>query len=148
MPLLDVKNISISFGGLLAVSDFTFHVDKGEIVSIIGPNGAGKTTVFNMLTGVYKPNSGNICFDGVECGGLTSQEIVKLGIARTFQNIRLFKDMRVIENVIVGMHINEKYGFFDMLFRTRKFRRFELESAERAREIIEMVGLQRFFCRN
>ncbi len=141
MPLLDVNNISISFGGLAAVSGFSFHVEEGEIVSIIGPNGAGKTTVFNMLTGVYKPDAGSIKFDGVECNGLAPQEIVKLGIARTFQNIRLYKDMRVIENVIVGMHINQKYGFFDMLLRTKKFRTCEYESAKRAQQILEMVGL-------
>ena len=106
MALLEVKGITKIFGGLVAVENVEFKVNQGEIVSIIGPNGAGKTTIFNMLTGVYKVNDGTIEFEGKEIQNKAPREIVKAGIARTFQNIRLFPTMRVIENVLVGEHIN------------------------------------------
>ncbi|MBF4693133.1 ABC transporter ATP-binding protein [Fusibacter ferrireducens] len=139
--LLEVQNLSISFGGLKAVDEVTFKVHEGEIVSIIGPNGAGKTTIFNLLTGIYKSDSGKVVFDGEEIQNRTPQEIVKAGIARTFQNIRLFKEMRVIENVLTGMHINTDYNFVDLLFRTKKFRTIEKEKTLKAIEILDSIGL-------
>ena len=122
MALLEVKGITKIFGGLVAVENVEFKVNQGEIVSIIGPNGAGKTTIFNMLTGVYKVNDGTIEFEGKEIQNKAPREIVKAGIARTFQNIRLFPTMRVIENVLVGEHINTEYSFFDLMFKTRKYK--------------------------
>lgn len=102
--LLDVKDLSISFGGLHAVDDFNISIKKGQLYGLIGPNGAGKTTVFNLLTGVYKPDEGKILLDGVDITGKNTIEINKEGIARTFQNIRLFKDLSVLDNVKVGLH--------------------------------------------
>ncbi|MCT4563197.1 MAG: ABC transporter ATP-binding protein [Maledivibacter sp.] len=142
MALLEVKNVSKHFGGLVAVDKVSFEVNQGEIISIIGPNGAGKTTLFNMLTGVYTVTEGEIIFDGKPIQNHTPQEIVKAGIARTFQNIRLFSDMRVIENVLVGMHINTNYNFLDILFRSKKFRNSEIEKHEKAIEILDSIGLK------
>ncbi|SKC84873.1 ABC transporter ATP-binding protein [Maledivibacter halophilus] len=142
MALLEVKGLSKHFGGLVAVDGVSFEVNQGEIISIIGPNGAGKTTLFNMLTGVYTVTDGEIVFDGNPIQNQPPQEIVKAGIARTFQNIRLFSDMRVIENVLVGMHINTNYNFLDILFRTKKFRGKEVEKHEKAIEILDSIGLK------
>lgn len=141
-PLLVVENLCMNFGGLKAVDGVNFKVNKGEIVSIIGPNGAGKTTIFNLLTGIYTCVSGKIVFDGQEIQKSTPQEIVKAGIARTFQNIRLFKEMRVIENVLIGTHTNTHYSFFDLVFRTKKFKKIEAEKAEKAIEILDSIGLK------
>ena len=104
MALLEVKNLSISFGGLKAVDNFHINIEKGQLYGLIGPNGAGKTTIFNLLTGVYKPNAGSIVLDDVNITGKSTIEINQAGIARTFQNIRLFKDMPVLDNVKVGLH--------------------------------------------
>ena len=141
MSFLEVNNISMHFGGLAAVEDVSFHVDKGEIVSLIGPNGAGKTTVFNMLTGVYEITGGEMSFEGNDLKSLIPQDIVKLGISRTFQNLRLFPQMRVIENVLVNTHIHTKYNFFDSLFRTKKFRDEEAEYEAKAIRILNSIGL-------
>lgn len=141
-PLLEVKDLCISFGGLKAVDTVNFNVNKGEIVSIIGPNGAGKTTIFNLLTGIYTCDSGKIIFDNKEIQASTPQEIVKAGIARTFQNIRLFKEMRVIENVLTGMHINTDYNFIDLLFRTKKYKKIEAEKTQNAIDILDSIGLK------
>ena len=138
---LEVKNISMHFGGLAAVEDVTFHVDKGEIVSLIGPNGAGKTTVFNMLTGVYEITGGEMFFEGQKLNSLTPQEIVKLGISRTFQNLRLFPQMRVIENVLVGTHIHTKYSFFESLFRVGRFKEEEAKLEAKAVSILNSIGM-------
>lgn len=143
MALLEAKDISMQFGGLCAVDNVSFHVEKGEIVSLIGPNGAGKTTVFNMLTGVYIITNGSIKFEDQEISTLTPQEIVDRGISRTFQNLRLFPKMRVIENVLVGTHIRTKYGFWDSLFRTPRFRREEAEKTVRAIEILDSIGMRK-----
>lgn len=143
MTLLDVNNISIHFGGLKAVDSVSFHVDENEIVSIIGPNGAGKTTIFNIITGLYSTEEGEAIFLGQDILKEKSpQEIVKMGISRTFQTIRLFKNMRVIENVLVGTHINTEYGLVDAFFRTKKYHSQEKEHAERAITILEAVGLK------
>ncbi len=141
-PLLDIKDISISFGGISAVENVSLNISKNEIVSLIGPNGAGKTTVFNILTGVYLPDSGEIYFKGERIDRKSPQTIVKKGISRTFQNIRLFKDMQVIENVLVGTHTRTHYSLFDSTFRTRKFRKEEDEKVYKAIEILKILGLE------
>jgi len=141
MDLLEVKNISLSFGGLKAVDDVSLKVNKGEIVSIIGPNGAGKTTIFNILTGIYKIDAGEIYFEKNTVHTLTPNEIVKLGIARTFQNIRLFRNMRVIENVLIGSHIISPYGFVHTILRTRRFRESERENTINSMRLLRDVGL-------
>ena len=141
MSFLEVKEITMQFGGLTAVSQASFHVDKGEIVSLIGPNGAGKTTVFNMLTGVYHITSGEMTFEGKDLTVMTPQEVVKAGISRTFQNLRLFPKMRVVENVMVGTHIHTKYNLFDSLFRTPRFRKEEAEIEAKAVRLLKSIGL-------
>ena len=141
MALLEVKGITKVFGGLVAVEKVEFKVNEGEIVSIIGPNGAGKTTIFNMLTGVYKVNDGTIEFEGKEIQNRQPRDIVKAGIARTFQNIRLFPTMRVIENVLVGEHIHVNYNFLDLLFKTKKYREEEKKAAENAIARLESLEL-------
>jgi branched-chain amino acid transport system ATP-binding protein len=141
MSYLQVTGITKQFGGLMAVDDFSFTVDRHEIVSIIGPNGAGKTTVFNMLTGVYQIEAGEIIFEGNPIHNLIPQKIVEAGISRTFQNIRLFGNLRVIENVLIGTHIHTKYNFFDSLFRTPRYRREEAELTVKAARILESIGL-------
>ena len=141
MALLEVKGITKVFGGLVAVEKVEFKVNEGEIVSIIGPNGAGKTTIFNMLTGVYKVNDGTIEFEGKEIQNRQPRDIVKAGIARTFQNIRLFPTMRVIENVLVGEHIHVNYNFLDLLFKTKKYREEDKKAAENAIALLESLEL-------
>jgi branched-chain amino acid transport system ATP-binding protein len=141
MSLLEINNVSLSFGGLKAVDSVTLHVDQGEIVSLIGPNGAGKTTVFNILTGIYKVEAGEIFFEGKAIQNKIPQDIVKAGIARTFQNIRLFRNMRVIENVLIGSHIMESYSFFHAVFRTRRFRESERKNTLKAVRLLHDVGL-------
>lgn len=141
MAYLEAHNIAIHFGGLTAVDHLDFKVKKGQVVSIIGPNGAGKTTIFNMLSGVYKPSDGEIYFEGKRIDGNTPVQIVGAGIARTFQNIRLFPDMRVIENVLVGTHIRTSYRFTDGLFRTKRFRKEEGAKKRYAAKLLAEVGL-------
>ena len=121
MNLLDVTHLSISFGGLKAVDDFNIQIKKGELYGLIGPNGAGKTTVFNLLTGVYKPGAGSIVLDGTNITGKHTVEINKAGIARTFQNIRLFKKMTVIENVKAAMLEELTYNMPQAIFRTKAY---------------------------
>ena len=123
MALLQTTNVVKRFGGLTAVNKMTFSVDAGKIVSIIGPNGAGKTTFFNSLTGIYKPEEGQILFKDNSLIGLRPDQVAATGIARTFQNIRLFGSMTVIENILVGMHIQLKQGAVDTLFRSKKLDR-------------------------
>ena len=142
MAYLEVKNLSKHFGGLTAVNGVSFEVNKGEIISIIGPNGAGKTTLFNMLTGVYTVTEGEIILNGNNIHNKDPQEIVEAGIARTFQNIRLFPNLRVIENVLLGMHTNTNYNFVDLLFRSKKFKNIEIEKHKRAIEILDSIGLK------
>ena len=141
MPMLETKNISISFGGLKAVDSVNLHVNEGEIVSLIGPNGAGKTTIFNILTGIYRIDTGEIFYQGKAIHGMIPQDIVKIGIARTFQNIRLFRNMRVIENVLIGSHIIAPYNFWHTVFRTRRFRESERETMVKAMQLLRDVGL-------
>ena len=127
MALLEVKNLGISFGGLRAVDEFSITIEKGQLYGLIGPNGAGKTTIFNMLTGVYKPTDGTIVLDGKNITGKNTIEINRAGIARTFQNIRLFKDMTVLDNVKVALHNHYKYSTFTGVFRLPRY--FKLEKA-------------------
>lgn len=141
MAYLQVNGITKRFGGIVAVDKVSFEVNQGEIVSIIGPNGAGKTTIFNMLTGVYTIDEGEIIFDGKAIHNHKPQEVVKAGISRTFQNIRLFQDLRVVENVLVGTHIKTKYSFFDSVLRTRRFRKEEDEKVLTAIRILKSIGL-------
>ena len=117
MALLEVKNLCISFGGLKAVDDFSVSIEKGQLYGLIGPNGAGKTTVFNLLTGVYKPDKGSIVLDGKNITGRKTTEINQDGIARTFQNIRLFKELSVLDNVKAGLHNHYKYSTVTGIFR-------------------------------
>lgn len=122
MPVLEVKNITKKFGGLTAVSEVSFKIEPNEIYALIGPNGAGKTTVFNMITGVYQVTSGDIAFEGESICGIKPHKIVKKGIARTYQNIRLFKKMTAVENVMTGFHCRTKAGLFNIIFNRKKMR--------------------------
>ncbi len=141
MALLDVQNLCISFGGLRAVDDFEIHIEKGQLYGLIGPNGAGKTTVFNLLTGVYRHNEGFIRLDGTDITVMKTIEINKAGIARTFQNIRLFKGMSVLDNVKVGLHNHYRYSSLAGIFRTPAYRRVEKEMDARAMELLEVFDL-------
>ena len=139
--LLKVENLSIAFGGLKAVSDFSLRIRRHELYGLIGPNGAGKTTIFNLLTGVYKPDTGSILLDGKNIAGKKTIEINLDGIARTFQNIRLFHNLSVLDNVKVGLHEHFKYPTIDGIFRTPRFRRVEKEMDEKAMEILKVFDL-------
>ncbi|MDO4266570.1 MAG: ABC transporter ATP-binding protein [Eubacteriales bacterium] len=139
--MLSVENLSISFGGLKAVSDFRLKIRKNELYGLIGPNGAGKTTVFNLLTGVYKPDTGSIVLDGQNITGKHTIEINHAGIARTFQNIRLFSNLTVLDNVKAGLHQHFRYGTLDGIFRTPKFYKTEKAMNEKAMEILRVFAL-------
>lgn len=142
MALLEVKNLGISFGGLRAVDGFNLNIEKGQLYGLIGPNGAGKTTIFNLLTGVYKPTDGSFMFAGEELAGKSAIEINKKGIARTFQNIRLFDNMSVLDNVKVGLHNSESTSLFDCVFRTPRYGREEKNVTEKAMELLDVFGLK------
>ena len=139
--MLDVKNLSIEFGGLKAVSDFNLTINEKEIVGLIGPNGAGKTTVFNMLTGVYNPTQGTISYLGEKIQGLKPYNITKKKIARTFQNIRLFSSLTVLDNVKVSFNYRIEYSLFDSIFRTPKFKKAEAEITARSIELLKVFSL-------
>ncbi|MCX6395375.1 MAG: ABC transporter ATP-binding protein [Propionibacteriales bacterium] len=139
--LLEVDDVTIKFGGLTALDQVSFTINEGEILGLIGPNGAGKTTCFNVMTGVYQATSGQVRFDGTPLTRMKRHKITRLGIARTFQNIRLFKSMTVLENVMVGADTHSKVGFFDALFRTPRHRRTEGAALERAKELLDIVGI-------
>jgi branched-chain amino acid transport system ATP-binding protein len=141
-PILSAASVSKAFGGLVAVDDVTFAIPARSIVSIIGPNGAGKTTFFNMLTGLYKPTRGHVVFDGRDITGKRPDVITSLGVARTFQNIRLFATMSALENVLVGQHSHMKATLFGSILRTPRVRREEREVREKAREMLAYVGLR------
>ena len=143
MALLEAKNLTISFGGLRAVDDFNISIEKGQLYGLIGPNGAGKTTIFNLLTGVYKPDEGIITLDGKNITGKSTIEINKEGIARTFQNIRLFKDLSVIDNVKVGLHNHHPYSAFTGIFRLPKFFKEEKKMTEEAMELLRVFDLDK-----
>lgn len=142
MALLEVTNLGISFGGLQAVAAFDMTIEKGHLYGLIGPNGAGKTTAFNMLTGMYVPSEGNIRLDGVDITGKSPEFICKSGIARTFQNIRLFKAMTVLDNVKVGMHNRIEYGVWHGIIRDRVFREKEHDMNKKAMGLLKVFGLE------
>jgi branched-chain amino acid transport system ATP-binding protein len=139
--LLEIDSLRKEFGGLIAVNDVDFTIARGTIVSLIGPNGAGKTTFFNMITGVYKPTSGHVVFDGVDVSGRPPHQITERGIGRTFQNIRLFKEMTALENVLVGMHSRLRGGIIQSILRTPGVRREERDARERANELLALCSL-------
>jgi len=141
VELLKADHITMQFGGLTAVKDFNLSLNQGEIVALIGPNGAGKTTAFNMITGVYRPTQGEIDYNGKNITGLRPDQITALGIARTFQNIRLFKDLSVFENVLIANHLHLKSNFLEATFRLPRYRREEREMRETSLNLLEKVGL-------
>jgi branched-chain amino acid transport system ATP-binding protein len=141
--LLVVEQVRKEFGGLTAVNDLDFSIPERSIVSLIGPNGAGKTTFFNMLTGVYRATEGRIIFDGVDVTDKPPHAITKLGVGRTFQNIRLFPQMTALENVLVGMHSRLKGGILGSIFGTPRVRREEREARDKARELLTYSGLKK-----
>lgn len=145
MAMLDVKNLSISFGGLKAVDDFSITIEKGQLYGLIGPNGAGKTTIFNLLTGVYKPDGGRILLDGKDITGHKAIQINQAGIARTFQNIRLFKELSVLGNVKVGLHNHHKYSTLSGILRLPSYYKVEKEMDERAMELLKVFDLDKEF---
>jgi branched-chain amino acid transport system ATP-binding protein len=140
--LLQAVQVRKEFGGLVAVNDVDFSIPRGSIVSLIGPNGAGKTTFFNILTGVYKPTSGEVVFDGRDITAMSPHQITPLGMARTFQNIRLFHNMTTLENVLVAMHTRIKGGIWASILRTRRLKQEEAEAEARARELLLYAGLR------
>ena len=141
MAMLDVKNLGISFGGLKAVDNFSVTIEKGELYGLIGPNGAGKTTVFNLLTGVYKPDMGSIHLDGKNITGRKTIEINQDGIARTFQNIRLFKELSVLDNVKAGLQNHHPYSTIEGIFRLPRYYKVEREMNDRAMELLKVFDL-------
>ncbi|MCQ2508640.1 MAG: ABC transporter ATP-binding protein [Dorea sp.] len=143
MAVLEVKNLGISFGGLRAVNGVNMTIEKGELYGLIGPNGAGKTTFFNLITGVYKPSEGIVKLDGTDITGKSTIDINRAGIARTFQNIRLFKELPVIDNVKVGLHNNHPYSTFEGIFRMPKYRKVEKEIEEKAMELLKVFDLDK-----
>jgi len=138
---LEVQNVTKRFGGLIAVNDVAMSVQPREIFSVIGPNGAGKTTFFNLLTGIYKPDTGQVVLDGEAITGLSPDKVVAKGIGRTFQNIRLFGAMTVLENVMVARHRHTHTSYLDAIFHTPRFHREEKKSKERATQLLEYMGL-------
>ncbi len=141
MAMLEVKNLGISFGGLKAVDDFNITIEKGELYGLIGPNGAGKTTVFNLLTGVYRPDHGSIHLDGAAITGKKTIEINQAGIARTFQNIRLFKELSVLDNVKAGLHNHFRYSTLEGILRLPRYFKVEKEMNARALELLKVFDL-------
>ena len=141
--LLELHNVTMNFGGVTALAEVSLHVMAGEILAVIGPNGAGKTTVFNIVTGVFEPTEGDILFDGRSIVGKKRYQITQAGIARTFQNIRLFPDMSAIENVMVGADSRHRASVPGAIVRTPRMRREEKESRERAHELLEFMGIGR-----
>ncbi len=142
MALLELKNISKRFGGLQALSRVTMNIDEGAIASLIGPNGAGKTTLFNTLTGLYRPDEGEIFFQNRSLLGLKPEKITSAGISRTFQNIRLFSHMSVLENILVGRHARLQTNLADILIRSKRFHTQENAARQKAQELIELTGLR------
>ena len=142
--MLKVDNVTKKFGGVVAIKDVSFEVKQGEIFALVGPNGAGKTTLFNIITGAIKPTSGKVYFKDEEITGLSPVKIVQKGVARTFQNIRLFDSMSVLENVLIGFHNHIEYNFFESLFRFPKFFKEEKKYKELAIEILKFLGIEEY----
>lgn len=142
MPLLEAKGLTMEFGGLLAVDDFEISIDEDELVGLIGPNGAGKTTIFNMLTGVYKPTKGSIFINDTDALGKTPYQIVRIGGARTFQNIRLFKDLSVIDNIKIAYHNEINYNILNGVFRTKKYWEEEKRAYDESIEFLKIFNME------
>ena len=142
LPVLDVRNLGIDFGGLTAVDSFNISIGPTEIAGLIGPNGAGKTTIFNLLTSVYQPTRGSILINGIDTKGMTTHKVNKLGIARTFQNIRLFSEMTALDNVKVGMHNQIKCSFLASVLHLPSYKRAEQKADEKALELLDFMGLK------
>lgn len=142
MTLLGIKELSKHFGGLVAVDAVNLEIEKGQIVSVIGPNGAGKTTFFNMISGLYTPDGGDILFEGKKINKLTPEKVAGLRISRTFQNIRLFPEMLTVENIMVGMNINISYKITDVIFKTKRLKIEEEKAYTEALKLLEYVGLK------
>jgi len=141
-PILEVKAITMRFGGLTAVDNFNLSINKSDLVGVIGPNGAGKTTIFNMITGIYEPTEGDIHLNGKSISGERPAFITQQGIARTFQNIRLFKDLSVLDNIRLAGHFRADYGLFASIFRTKKYHSEEKRIKEESIEFLKIFGLQ------
>lgn len=141
-PILECRRIGIDFGGLSAVDEFTIAIGRTEICGILGPNGAGKTTIFNLLTNVYRPTRGSILVNGVDTLGMTTDEVNRRGVARTFQNIRLFKDLTVEENVLIGLHNSMNYSVASSMLRLPKYWKQEKEARERVRELLHIFHME------
>jgi branched-chain amino acid transport system ATP-binding protein len=141
MALLDVRELSVRFGGVVALDRVSFSVDAGEVVALIGPNGAGKTTLFNVITRVYRPSSGSVLLDGEPVSRLPSHHVIRHGLARTFQNVALFRSMSVLENVVVGDHIKTPSGWLESTIPTPRSVRAESAARKRAMEMIDFIGL-------
>jgi ABC-type branched-subunit amino acid transport system ATPase component len=140
MSMLEINNLSVTFGGLHALKDLNFHVDEGEIVGVIGPNGAGKTTFFNMISGMVTPSSGEILFEGESMIGLDPNRVTQAGISRTFQNVRLFANMTILENVMVAQHCRTKVGVFGSLLNTAAFKAEEQAIREHGEKVLGFFG--------
>ncbi len=143
-PLLQTKGLGIQFGGLKAVDEFNFSIDNNQLFGLIGPNGAGKTTIFNLLTGVYTPTSGQILLDGKTINHSSPTQITQMGVARTFQNIRLFKDMTVLDNVKVGLHHSHEYSLLASILHTPSYFKGEMAMDEEARSLLRVFDLEKF----
>src|SRR6056297_1157727 len=140
-PVLEVRGLTQNFGGLRAVSDFNVKLGKNQLTGLIGPNGAGKTTVFNLVSGFYQPSEGMILVGGVPTGGLKPHKVTALGVARTFQNIRLWNDMSVLDNIRLAQHYQLGYGFFHAIARSKHYRQREQQVEDNARNLLEVFGL-------
>lgn len=142
MKLLQLKNVTKQFGGLMAVDNVSFDVRKGSIFGLIGPNGAGKTTIFNLITGIYKVTEGEILFEGIETNSMQPYRVAELGITRTFQNIRLFKKLSTYENILTACHYNVRYGLVDAVLRNKRFKAEEKGLLAHAEELMNIMGLE------
>ena len=142
--ILELKNITKSFGGVVAINDTSFHINKNEIFGLIGPNGAGKTTMFNIITGNYKPTSGEVFLDGKKITNKKNYKIVREGIARTFQNIRLFSSMSVMDNILIGLENQTNYTYFESILRFPRYFSEEKRVKEKALEIMKFLGIDEF----
>ena len=142
MKLLQLKNVTKQFGGLIAVDNVSFDVEKGSIFGLIGPNGAGKTTIFNLITGIYKVTEGEILFEGKETNSMQPYQVAELGITRTFQNIRLFKKLTTYENILTACHYNARYGLMDAILRNKRFKTEEKGLLDQAEELMNIMGLE------
>lgn len=142
--ILELKNITKSFGGVVAINNTSFHINKKEIFGLIGPNGAGKTTMFNIITGNYKPTSGEVILNGKKITNMKNYKIVNYGIARTFQNIRLFSSMSVLDNVLIGLENSANYTYLETILRLPRFFKKEKDIKQKAIEILEFLGIDKF----